>query len=62
MPDEIMIDAREGGRSYHKAVRLPTSVDPQQSESRFHNGVLQLDFKKSAKANANKTVVIRISE
>lgn len=62
MPDEITIDARERGRSYHKVVRLPTSVDPQQSESRFHNGVLQLDFKKSAKANANKTVVIRISE
>lgn len=61
-PNEITIDARESRRSYHKAVRLPTSIDPQKSESRFHNGVLQLDFKKSAKANANKTAVIKISD
>lgn len=59
-PDEIVIEAREAARNYYKAVRLPTSVDPTKSESRFHNGVLQLDFKKSAKTN--KTAVIRISD
>ena len=59
-PDEVVIEAKEPGRNYHKVVRLPTSVDPNRSESRFHNGVLQLDFKKSAKAN--KTAVIRISD
>lgn len=59
-PDEIIIEAKDGNRSYNKAVRLPETIDPQKSESRFHNGVLQLNFKKSTKAN--KTAVIRVSD
>lgn len=37
-------------QSYHKAVRLPSSVDPEAARARFKNGILEVRLPKKYKA------------
>lgn len=47
----------DGKRKYGKSIRLPSEVDPEESDARYNNGVLEVELKKE-KEEVGKTLEI----
>ena len=57
--NSLHIEAKGRTRSYNKTVRISTSIDPVAKEARFHNGILEVNFRKGPPTE--KAVAFRVS-
>lgn len=44
--DILILEAASAGRKYSKEILLPASVDVKSKTAKFHNGILEVEFKK----------------
>lgn len=51
--DILILEAKSASRKYSKEIVLPTEIDITSKETKFHNGILEVKFKK--KSNPSKS-------
>ena len=57
-PNEVWIKAKDHGRQYNTKVRINNPLNPKAKSVEFHNGVLELVFKRAARHGKPSVITI----
>jgi HSP20 family protein len=56
--NSLTINVNSPNRKYHKAVELPSEVEPETSKASYNNGVLEVSLKKTKQKGKGHAIKI----